>query len=80
MKKIFFTAIALVAFSATSMANKVEVKEVAISEGEKEVVVKKSCMEAALDYYEAVMDQSCGSPGCGGDDMAFLNRVTSRCK
>lgn len=36
MKKMFFTVIALVAFSATSMANTVEVKEVVIPVDEKE--------------------------------------------
>jgi hypothetical protein len=66
MKKMFFTAIAVVAFSGASIANTVEVK--------KEVVMF-NCVGAALDYYEAVMDQN-----GGGDDWGFLNSLLSRCK
>jgi hypothetical protein len=81
MKKMFFTAIALVAFSATSMANTAEVKEVTISEGEKEVVVKKSCLDIMLDVYEFFMDYECGEigSGCGGDDQVLLNELVGLC-
>ena len=54
MKKMFFTAIALVAFSATSMAGTVEVKEVVIPV-EEEVVIKRTLCDnfwiAAYELY-----------------------------
>ena len=82
MKKMFFTAIALVAFSATSMANTVEVKEVVtpIEENE-EVMVKKSCVETMIEIYEYIMDGECGvvGSGCGGDNNALLNELVSGC-
>jgi hypothetical protein len=68
MKKVIFTAIAMIAFSGASMANTKEVKKKVAKE---EVMTK--CMSAAIAYYEAVM-------GCCNDDIAFYNSVVSRCK
>jgi len=55
MKKVFFTAIAMIAFSSASMANTIADEEVVIEE-KKEVVVKKDCRQEAmisLEQYEA---------------------------
>ena len=65
MKKMFFTAIALVAFSATSMANTVEVKEVVIPVEEEVVVVVKrtACDSFWIASYELYLSQHPGSAG-----------------
>ena len=54
-KKMFFTAIALVAFSATSMANTVEVEEVENGQN----IARRTptlCEEASMVTYEMVID------------------------
>ncbi|WP_290831379.1 hypothetical protein [Flavobacterium sp.] len=55
MKKVFFTAIAMIAFSSASMANTIADEEVVVNNiekkeivVEKEVVVKKDCVALAL--------------------------------
>ena len=63
MKKMFFTAIALLAFSATSMANTIEIKEIVIpaaegkelnSESKKEIkVIKTDCNLVRFKAYNS---------------------------
>ena len=82
MKKMFFTAIALVAFSATSMANTIEVKEVVIPvEEKKEVVILKAtpCQEAAMDAYEISMAYFCYMYDACEENVVFLNNLMSVC-
>ena len=80
MKKMIFTAIALVAFSATSMANTIEIKEVEIPVEEvKEVLLKQTCKDRMMNHYEYTMDHDCGSVGCGGDNPALLNSLMALC-
>ena len=71
MKKLFFTAIAMIAFSGVSMANTIEEKE--------EIVIVDDCQQNVIDYYESVMDEFCGSPACGGDNPKLLNALMSIC-
>jgi hypothetical protein len=70
MKKVIFTAIAMIAFSGASMASTKEESKVPVAEEE-----TTRCQDAAIDYYEAVMAQN-----GGGDDIRFLNQLLSRCK
>ncbi len=76
MKKMFFTAIALVAFSATSMANTIEVKEVEILEGEKEVLILRNptCVLIMTYMYEYYVDYEGAE-----ESVDFLNLLTSQC-
>ena len=81
MKKMFFTATAFVAISATSMANTVEVKEVVIpTEGEKEVVVKRTaCDNFWIAAYELYLSQHNGNPGLnenGSAGITFADNLT----
>lgn len=66
MKKVFFTAIAMVAFSSASMANTIADEEVVVNNKEKkeimvekEVVVKKDCFAVALFTLD-VVESFCG--------------------
>ena len=55
MKKVFFTAIAMIAFSSASMANTIAEEEVVVNKEEKkEVVAKKDCFAFALLIYDIV--------------------------
>lgn len=58
MKNVFFTAIALVAFSAASLANTIEVKEEVVPAKEntsKEVEVTAACRKAGGIAYAGVI-------------------------
>jgi hypothetical protein len=93
MKKLVFTAIAMIAFSGASMANTIEVKEEVVSAKEAITIEIKSfnnvvtveelriddCKQAAISLYELFMDGGCGSPGCGGDNITFYNDLMSVC-
>ncbi len=87
MKKVFFTAIAMVAFSAVSFANTIEVKvEVVPVEKKSTNTVKveddkRTCQEIMVDVYETIMDGYCGEigSGCGGNSNSLLNYLMSAC-
>ena len=70
MKKMFFTAVALVAFCFTSMANTIEVKEVVIPVEEKEeVVVKKTpCDYVWIAYYTIYINTGNGDHIAGSQE------------
>ena len=74
MKKLLFTAIAVIAFSGVSMAEtrkaKSEVKVV------KEQLEATPCENMAIDIYEYVMNEY----NNGGDDIGLLNALLSNCK
>jgi hypothetical protein len=67
MKKLFFTAILVIAFSGVSMAKNVEVK--------KEVVMFTPCQDRAINMYLAFVD--CNG---GNDDWAYLNQLMGGCR
>lgn len=74
MKKLLFTAIAVIAFSGVSMA---ETKEVKFNKIEISVVKKKEkeatpCQNAAINTYEQLIGQ-------GADDWDLLNALLSKC-
>lgn len=53
MKKLVFTALAMVAFSGIAMANSTEVKEGKKEKFKKEVVLKAdSCQKFAMDFID----------------------------
>ena len=82
MKKLFFTAIVMVAFSAVSMANTIEIKEIeVIAEKTLIDIEKASCTDIAISAYEFAMDSECGIPGsgCGGDSPELLNLFMGWC-
>jgi len=73
MKKLLFTAIAVIAFSGVSKAETKEVKS-----GIKVVKIQLQatpCQDAAIDVYEFAVSEFYG--GC--DDIDLLNRLLSRC-
>lgn len=79
MKKMFFTAIALIAFSGASMASTKEVKkEKKETKKITKVVVGTECQNKAVTKYELIMDEDCGSVGCGGDDWNLLNALIAK--
>ena len=53
MKKLVFTAIAMIAFSGASMANTIEVKE--------EVVRRASCMQVSIEVYNELREAGVGT-------------------
>lgn len=62
MKKLFFTAIALVAFSGVSMANTITDEEI-ITENDKDVqIVRNKCIEIANALME-LHPEAWGDPG-----------------
>ena len=80
MKKMIFTAMAVLAFSAVSMANTIEVKEEVVVNNESKVEVlvlekDKSCTDQAIVNYEYIMCEY----NNGGDDIALLNFLLSYC-
>ena len=84
MKKVIFTAIAMIAFSSASMANSIADEEVVVNNKEKkeivvekEVVVKKDCFAMALfafDVFESLYGEM-------NDQQAtnFLNYAYNQC-
>ena len=53
MKKLFFTAIVMVAFSAVSMANTIEVKKTKVLVNKKSVAFKAmTCLDAWMPEYD----------------------------
>jgi hypothetical protein len=48
MKKVIFSAIAMIAFVGSSMANTCEIKE------EQKLLLEKSCEEKAMDYTDNI--------------------------
>lgn len=76
MKKLFFTAIAVIAFSGVSMAGTSEdPKDVNAKQTKKEVLRATPCQDAAINYYEAVIAQNGGV-----DDIPLLQSLLNRCK
>jgi hypothetical protein len=71
MKKLVFTAIAVIAFSGVSMAETTEVKsEVKVLA---EQIEATPCEDAAIDFYEAIIED-------GEDDIDLLNELLSYCQ
>jgi hypothetical protein len=84
MKKLVFTALAVVAFSGVAMANTVEVKEAVVINNE--VKAEKAnlegsvgndgeateCENIALDFYEVII-------GDGADNIDLLNELIAAC-
>lgn len=83
MKKMIFTAMAVLAFSAVSMANTIEVKEEVVVNNESKVEntlnqdeqTATPCEDQAIDNYEYIMCEY----NNGGDDIALLNYLLSFC-
>ena len=76
MKNVFFTAIALIAFSAASFANTIEIKE----ETKVDVIPPRTlddCLKGATYVYEYYMDY-CGW-GVLGEQPELLNNIQSDC-
>ena len=69
MKKLVFTALAVVAFSGAAMAKTEEVKTNLLNI---EQVKEKTCEEKAVDIYEGVV-------GTGPDNLALLNDLIGLC-
>ena len=69
MKKLVFTALAVVAFSGIAMANTAEVKTSSLKV---EQVEEKTCKEKAVDIYEGII-------GTGSDNLALLNDLIGLC-
>ena len=77
MKKMFFTAIALVAFTGISMANTKETKKSVTpikAKTTKMVVVGTPCQEMMLDAYETIIEIR-----NNGEDWKLLNYLLSKC-
>lgn len=76
MKKMFFTAIAVVAFSGASMANTKEIKRDK-KEAKKITKIAEStpCQEMMLDTYELIMKIR----NNGKEDFKLLNDLLSKC-
>lgn len=76
MKKLLFTALAVVAFSGVAMANSVEVEESTILNNVLKIVEKQEqatpCEDKALDFYELVIDG-------GEDNLTLLNELIGAC-
>ncbi len=74
MKKLFFTAIAVIAFSGVSMAGTFEdPKDVNAKQTNKEVLKPTPCQDAALNFYESIV-------GNGPDNIPLLQHLLSYCK
>ncbi|SHL53640.1 hypothetical protein [Flavobacterium saccharophilum] len=73
MKKLFFTAFAVVVFSSVAMANSTELKETTTLQNVIKVVEVENqatpCENAAIDYYEAT----------GSNDPAFFTYLIAMC-
>jgi len=78
MKKLLFTALAVVAFSGVAMANSVEVEELTTLKNEIKVVIiqqeENSFQAAAIAYYEQVMENR-----GGGEDTLLLSSLMYNC-
>jgi len=74
MKKLVFTAIAVIAFSGVSMAETTEVKsDVKVLAEQLEAT---PCEDRAIDVYEYVMNEY----NNGGDDIDLLNALLANCQ
>jgi hypothetical protein len=88
MKKLVFTALAVVAFSGAAMAKTAEVKEEVLVGKESEVVIlavqgpgdseatATPCQDAAINIYEYVMNTY--NNGC--DNLDLLHNLLAQCK
>lgn len=82
MKKMIFTAMAVLAFSAVSMANTIEVKEEVVVNNESKVEVLNTegeatqCQETAINIYEFVMN----TYNNGVDNLDLLHNLLAQCK
>ena len=68
MKKLFFTAVAMIAFSGVSMANTIE---------EKKEVVLVSCMEVAMNTYREMEIAGLGEEECQTEANAAYGECIS---
>lgn len=77
MKKLLFTALAVVVFSGVTMANNVEAKKLETKVIKENVVLKATpCQDMMIDIYEYTMN----TYNNGGDDISLLNALLSNCK
>lgn len=74
MKKLLFTAIAVIAFSGVSMAETTAIKSQ--SNVEMQQIEATPCQNKALDTYEWLMDNFYS----GGDNINLLNALLSNCQ
>ena len=73
MKKLVFTALAVVAFSGVAMANTEEVKKEVIEIKEnKEILEATPCEDRMIDLYEYAI-------GDGPENIALLNKYLNIC-
>ncbi|WP_428223577.1 hypothetical protein [Flavobacterium sp.] len=72
MKKLVFTALAVVAFSGAGMAKTNSLNITKKNQNIKTTIVKKTCKEIAIEFYEIIV-------GDGSDDIKLLNRLLSYC-
>ena len=79
MKKVFLSAIMVIAFSGASMANTIEdvsnESNLSIETNVSEEVVVTSCVDMMLDAYETVMEIR----NNGIEDWTLLNNLLSNC-
>ena len=78
MKKLVFTAFAVVAFSGVAMAKSAEVKEVATLQStvkKAEMLQATPCEDAATDAYEVIISNRYDKE----DDIDLLNDLIGLC-
>ncbi|WP_159687583.1 hypothetical protein [Flavobacterium sp. 9R] len=75
MKKMIFTAMAVLAFSAVSVANTIEVKEEVVVNNESKEVIGTPCEDSAINSYEEFINAFHD----GEDDLDLLNDLLSVC-
>lgn len=77
MKKLFFTTIALIAFSGTSIANIKEINNYLLISKSKIVILEEKeptlCQDRAIALYERYI-------GNGPDDWDLFNHLMSACE
>lgn len=74
MKKLFFSAVALVAFSSVSMANTIAVEE------DKKMVETDCCVVYDLAYNLAISEGASGSTADAAANIAYQNCEKSKKK
>lgn len=77
MKKVFFSAVALVAFSFAGMANEIEEEKVETKTFEKEATtILKPCYAVYLDTYQSAVDNGANDTQAGNVAWAAYSSCT----
>ena len=67
MKKLFFTAIAIIAFSGVSIAGTIQ---------EKDEAIVRSCMQVYMETYDAFVEAGLSSEASGEASSAYGDCLT----